>query len=313
MRRIARPPLEIFTLSFLDIISCAFGAIVMLVLLAKNGEQPHSPADNNVSELINAKVLAEQSVTQMQSLLAQKEALLAELLQAFSSTEDEQSNYETSIPRAQQTLQLLQGKADALRLEIKRQTAQINTPNANPDEDMGGIPTDAEYVMFIIDTSGSMQTIWTRVMAIVSDILQNHPEVKGFNFMSDNGEFLYSQYAGKWITDTPSMRRTVLNTISRSWSAKSNSSPVEGIELGLRLYSREDKKMAFYVFGDDYRGTSFERPVSRITQANVKASTGKPHIRIHGVGFANGNDYQFAAIMRAIAERNNGTFIALSN
>ena len=82
--------------------------------------------------------------------------------------------------------------------------------------------------------------------------------------------------------------------------------------MGLRLYGNEDKNIAFYVFGDDYRGTSFEGPVSRITQTN-KGSNGEAKIRIHGVGFANDNDYQFAAIMRAISERNNGTFIALSN
>ena len=311
MRRIARPPMEIFTLSFLDIISCAFGAIVMLVLLAKNGEETHSPADANLSVMINAKVKAQQSVDNLRAALSNQQAELASVEEQASAAQEQQGAYESSIPRAQQTLQVLQGKADALRTEIKRMTAQINTPNAEPDEDMGGIPTDAEYVMFIIDTSGSMQNIWRRVMAIVTDILNNHPEVKGFNFMSDNGEFLYSQYKGKWITDTPSMRRTVLKTIDRRWSADSNSSPIDGIELGLSLYAKQDKKMAFYVFGDDYRGTSFEGPVSRISGAN-KDANGDTKIRIHGVGFANGNDYQFAALMRAIAERNNGTFIALS-
>lgn len=312
MRRIARPPMEIFTLSFLDIISCAFGAIVMLVLLAKNGEQEHNPADANISVLLNAKFQAQQSVNNLRAALSDQQAELASIEEQSAAAQEQEDAYESSIPRAKQTLQVLQGKADALRLEIKRMTAQINTPNSEPDEDMGGIPTDAEYVMFIIDTSGSMQNIWRRVMAIVSDILKNHPQVKGFNFMSDNGEFLYSQYKGKWITDTPSMRRTVLSAIGKNWIADSNSSPVEGIELGLRLYAREDKKMAFYVFGDDYRGTSFEAPVSRISAANNDGN-GNPKIRIHGVGFANGNDYQFAALMRAIAERNNGTFIALSN
>lgn len=311
MRRIARPPMEIFTLSFLDIISCAFGAIVMLVLMAKNGEETHSPSDSNLSVLINAKVQAQQSVDNLKAALSNQQSELTAIEEQTAAAQEQQNAYESSIPRAQQTLQVLQGKADALRLEIKRKTAQINTPNAEPDEDMGGIPTDAEYVMFIIDTSGSMQNIWGRVMAIVTDILNNHPEVKGFNLMSDNGEFLYSQYKGQWITDTPSMRRTVLNTIGRRWSAGSNSSPVEGIEVGLRLYGKQDKKMAFYVFGDDYRGTSFETPVSRITTANLDSNE-EPKIRIHGVGFANGNDYQFAALMRAIAERNNGTFIALS-
>ncbi|MEC8785346.1 MAG: VWA domain-containing protein, partial [Pseudomonadota bacterium] len=39
MRKIQRAPVEVFNIAFLDIISCAFGAVVMLVLLAKNGTE----------------------------------------------------------------------------------------------------------------------------------------------------------------------------------------------------------------------------------------------------------------------------------
>ena len=33
-----KPPLEIFSMSFLDIISCAFGAIILLFVLSKQAE-----------------------------------------------------------------------------------------------------------------------------------------------------------------------------------------------------------------------------------------------------------------------------------
>ena len=47
MRKIQRAPVEVFNIAFLDIISCA-GAVVMLVLLAKNGTEDTERGPSNV-------------------------------------------------------------------------------------------------------------------------------------------------------------------------------------------------------------------------------------------------------------------------
>jgi hypothetical protein len=146
-------------------------------------------------------------------------------------------------------------------------------------------------------------------MTLIKDVLDNHPQVAGFNFMSDNGEFLYSTYSGKWIPDTPQRRQTVFSAINNNWSASTNSSPVEGLEKALRMYTNETKSVAIYVFGDDYTGNSYDRPLANITRLNTDPTSGKPIIRIHGVGFDNGGNYKYATLMRAIADQNNGTFI----
>ena len=43
------------------------------------------------------------------------------------------------------------------------------------------------------------------------------------------GRYMFPQYAGQWIPDTPARRRAILARLS-TWSPMSNSSPVEGIE-----------------------------------------------------------------------------------
>ena len=55
--------------------------------------------------------------------------------------------------------------------------------NYNPDKDdttVGGIPVDSEYIIFVIDTSGSMfQGPWDLVLEKVSETLAVYPRIKG--------------------------------------------------------------------------------------------------------------------------------------
>ena len=48
------------------------------------------------------------------------------------------------------------------------------------DGTVGGIPVDSEYIIFVIDTSGSMfQGPWNLVIEKVSETLAVYPEIKG--------------------------------------------------------------------------------------------------------------------------------------
>ena len=310
MKRIARPPIEIFSLSFLDIISCAFGAVVLLVLLSKNADEPPpDPAD--AAQLIRAVAQGRQAIAAMNTELTARQTELEQAQSKDNTDGRREQSLQAAIPRAQKVLTQLNQRAQSLREEIKRRRAALAAAEESaPDEEVGGIPVDAEYVLFVIDTSGSMQQIWARVMALIEDILANHPKVAGFNFLSDNGEFLYPTFRGRWLADTPKRRRAVLKAIRQHWIADSNSSPVEGLETALRLYGKQDKNMAVYVFGDDYTGNSFDRPIANITQMNRRPRSRKPRMRIHAVAFNNQSNHKYATLMRGITERNGGTFIA---
>ena len=48
------------------------------------------------------------------------------------------------------------------------------------DDAVAGIPVDSEYIIFIIDTSGSMQQYnWDRVQQKLNETLDVYPQVKG--------------------------------------------------------------------------------------------------------------------------------------
>jgi len=136
--------------------------------------------------------------------------------------------------------------------------------------------------------------------------------------MSDMGEYMYSQYAGQWIPDTPGRRRAVLQRMA-SWSPFSNSSPSEGIVAAIRSFHDPDKRISIYVFGDDFTGASVQSVLNTVASINPRGRDGKPLVRIHGIGFpslfsmpgAGAGAIRFATLMHNLASENGGTFVGL--
>ncbi|MCY7296904.1 hypothetical protein [Alteromonas sp. a30] len=312
-----RAPIEVFSLSFLDVISCAFGAVVMLILLAKNGDEGDFNDASQISELVQALAAAEQSVSELQGAMSDQLNQLQRAAAESASNAEQADALEADIARAKNNVQQLTDQASGLQVTREDlQRASINVGKAKQrDEEVGGIPVDSDYVIFIIDTSGSMKDLWTKVLKTMNEVLNSHPQVKGFQVMSDNGEILGRSPAGSWRNDTPSQRRGVLAAMKR-WNGSSSSSPVEGIEEALRIYAAKTSSLALYVFGDDYTGGSYDTTLERINKLNTNKRTGKKIARIHGVGFKprgtniNGNALKFSTLMREVAKQNNGTFLA---
>jgi hypothetical protein len=190
------------------------------------------------------------------------------------------------------------------------------------DDAVAGIPVDSEYVIFVIDTSGSMQNFnWPRVIRKVTETLDVYPQVKGIQIMNDNGNYMFKQYAGKWIPDTPGRREAIVRTM-RTWRPFSDSNPSDGIIYAISTFWSPDKKISIYVFGDDFQGRSVEQVVREIDTVNRVGADGKRMVRIHAVGFPmfSQTNFQvpptvgrFAQLMRILCDRNGGTFVALAD
>ena len=305
---------QIFNLSFLDVISCGFGAVVLLVLLSKSTIGGGTIDIDRISELIK-------TFTQTQAQSAELESQSQQLSSTIDAQIDKETQLQDAIEKASKTLATLQSENSILQAEIAILQQKTNSPSAtisvdkdNADEIYaGGIPVDANYIIFIVDTSGSMLEIWAKVMKEMENILNIHPEVEGFQILNDNGIHLISSYKRKWIDDTPSLRRRVLQLL-RTWQAFSNSSPVEGLQEALKLYVKPNMKVSIYILGDDYTGASYDPVLKTISRLNTNRKTGKPIARIHGIGFYNqqgGDILRLSTLLREVARQSRGTFIAL--
>ena len=325
-----RRVIDIFNLSFLDVVSCGFGAIVLLLVIVKISE-PRVIERLTVDLSGQVKKLEEElfvirgettvlnrDLTEKQQQLSVSRERLARLKGSLSSVKGQyfraRSERETQAIIEGQLQTAQQSLTDEMRRLLSSTTKIANSR-------IGGVPVDSEYIIFIIDTSGSMnQFAWTLVRQKIKEVLNVYPKVKGIQVMNDMGEYMFQTYSGKWIPDTPSRRKAINQRLS-SWTPFSNSSPVEGIEAAIRRFYAKDKRISLYVLGDDFSSGSIENVINTVDRLNRADSSGKHRVRIHAMGFPvlfnvggmSKNVVRFAALMRKLAENNDGTFVGLNS
>ena len=302
-------------LAFLDTISCGFGAMILLLLISRTGrEEPEAgeaglgEARALIAQIFEEEREAEDLDTRLQRLAREVTDRVVENAggaEATAARAEELRKLQAESERLRQDFQGL----EQVRKTLERTSLQADTAEER-DIEVGGIPVDSEYVIFLLDTSGSMKRIWKRVVAEMENVLDVHPTVKGFQIINDNGGHLVKAYEGKWIPDTPKRRRSVLGAL-RGWNAASNSSPVEGLEAALRTYGTRGDRVAIYIFGDDYTGPGYDvviRTLDRWRGKNPKAE-----IRVHAIGLYSGAGLsgRFVTLMREVTHRNNGTLLIL--
>ena len=327
-----RREIEGISLSFLDVISCGFGAIILLLVLTKVFEPV--VIEDTVSnlegylaalqeELFDLRGEAKDINRKMIRKEDQQSEEIVRLLKLNAELSALKSKHEKTLDKTKVST-LVEGKLAEAKQSLTDEMAKLLADyRRSADEDkIGGIPVDSEYVIFIIDTSGSMYNYaWPLVLQKVAETLAVYPRLKGIQVMNDMGNYMFSQYAGAWIPDTDARRRAIIDRLG-SWNVFSNSSPVEGITKAVSTYYKPGRKISLYVFGDEFSGRSIQRVVDVVDRINRQDSEGNRLVRIHGVGFpvqfANPPRYQetgikFAILMRTLCERNGGTFVGLND
>jgi hypothetical protein len=320
-----------FNLSFLDVITCGFGAIILLLMIAKTGD---------ITVLETSDLSLKSVVRELQTQLFEIRGETKILNRDLNAKHEQISVWDEKVARLQSDLKytktryedvvddasvnaIVTGELDlalqSLTEEMQRLLAQRGEISTSL---VGGIPVDSEYIIFIIDTSGSMVNAnWNKMINQLIATLDVYPKVKGIQIMSDMGAYLFSQYRRKWVPDTKGRRRAIISTL-RSWRTFSNSSPVEGITQAIRSFYDPKKKISIYIFGDEFAGRgSVKEVIKVVSRMNPKDANGKTKIRIHAVGFPipptapehfQITSKRFATLMRELTHKNGGTFVALN-
>ncbi len=327
-RRLKRRETEIFSISFLDCITCGLGSVVLLLVLSniRTPDIEQSQQDlraqllklqdelveiEGQSEILNRDLRAQQEqLSEEKQRIARLQGDLSALRGQYRASKQEAdvaNQLEGKLAAAQQTL----------TEEMKRLLGQGF--RRKKDDAIGGIPVDSEYIIFIIDTSGSMfNYVWPLLLTKVEETLNLYPKVKGFQVMNDEGAYMFTTYRGKWIPDTPAQRRTVIERL-RTWNAFSNSSPIEGIVEAIRTYYAKDKKISLYVFGDEFTGPSIDAVIKGVDVINREDASGERRVRIHAIGFPVRPDapqytsIRYSTLMRILCQRNGGSFVGLDD
>jgi hypothetical protein len=326
--KIRRRDTEMFSLSFLDCICCGFGAIILLLVLtdvdqpvviertrdAMEGQlkrlQEELFAIRGETDQLNREMQGRiEALSRERTRLARLQGDLTEVKGEFSASRSDAAVaniVETELVSAYQEL-----TAEMERLQ--------NQPRPRPVVDaVGGIPIDSEYVVFVIDTSNSMVSLhWETTVELMREILDIYPQVKGLQVLNDQGRYMFGGTPGRWLDDSDNTRSRIRQTLA-NWRPFSQSNPVPGIEQALRSYRTAGQKISIYVIGDEFAGESIQAALDSIGRLNA-ANPRQPRARIHAIGFPEGagmppfTNIRFAALMRAVSARNEGTFVGLTN
>jgi hypothetical protein len=325
-----RREFEIFTMSFLDAVCCGFGAMILLFIVTRVSEPARleeserdldgliTQYEQELNEIVGetdrvqrnaASVAADYSTDRrrIEDLRSQLQLIRAQVL---ATAEDTELTVEVQSRLA--------SAKQSLTEEMRRLLADYRPPI--DEYKVGGIPVDSEYIIFLIDTSGSMrQYQWERVKEQLRETLEVYPVVKGIQVMNDEGEYMFKSYRDEWIPDTPTRREAILDAMD-SWDAFSNSNPREGILAAIDRFYDPNKKISLYVYSDDFQQGSINPVVREVDRRNRANASGERLVRIHAVAFPavylmmGGDLYTaqyYATLMRIICQRNGGTFVAL--
>lgn len=305
------------SLSFLDVIACAFGAIVLLVLILPVGETsgPEPGVDlgayGNLLLLLDERRAAAVALEEQLAADRRQAAVLDDLVSARKSASNALRDL---VAQTQAETRAVQDRTQAVRdARAEAAAAAARALQESRPTEYAGIPVDSEYVAIVVDTSGSMQSLWPQVVREIDSVLTIYPAIRGFQILSDRGRYLWKP--GNWIEDT-SGNRDFAKTRLPFWNAYSASNPEPGILTAVRDLYRPDIKMAIFVFGDDYRGTDYDNFLGAVQAGVDRHASPEGELRIHAFGFPSEippeQRTKYATLMRELTRRHGGAFLALS-
>lgn len=318
-RRKKNRELEVFGLSFMDCICCGFGAVILLYVIIQ-GRHP---------------TVIEEIVEDLSSLLEERENQLFEIRGETTILNRELKGIQEQLSENKEKLARLQGDLSHIRGEFaaskemknavirqrdellvvrQRLERELAVAAETPDAPIGGVPVDSEYIVFVIDTSGSMRMMWDYLVNTMDQILNAYPTVKGIQVLDADGTYLFGSEQGRWMQDSQSNRARILRAV-RSWGSYSGSNPAPGILRAIHDLKDPAKKIGLYIFGDDFVLGSTDDLRGFVNRANPPDAKGDRPIRIHCMGFPtvvqSVTGSGFANSMRQISQENGGSFVGL--
>lgn len=321
---------ENFGLSFLDVICCGFGAIILLFIISMG-------AENQVIQNLRTKL--QELVQQRLSVVAQlrtEETIVSQQAQAAQDgrrrEEDRARDLQALIDNLMVQIQYLQAGRQALLVDVEQRREEIDALQKKldmplPEIDLPvGLPIVSNYVAFVIDTSGSMRDPNTgRLLQMaldkMNDLVSSYPVVRGVQFLDADGRFIVRGSRAEWISDSPEVRADAMRAL-HAYPVFSNSNPVPGIVRAIRTLhdpNNPEMRMAVFVVGDEFTGTA-DPVINRLEEINPRGEDGRRPVSINAIGIPAVLRYplspdhtgmKFAHLMREICYRHDGAFIAV--
>jgi len=285
--RIKKGDIQVFSISFLDVLSCALGAVIILLVIA-----PTTPATPET-----------------------KVKVIQKLQVIIKSLKDESNSLEKQI-------NTLQKENKELKKEKKKTI--VSKPKKTPAPSLFGLPLKADHAVFVVDVSASMAWQIDNLYNTVASLL-NSCEVKKYRFIYfDSIVYTAGRYwKHGWLEGTPENKRKTLRGTKLHLSELILSEPLatnSGDALYQAIKFRESDVIYFVTDGYPTAGEtnvqSILRRIRRINNNNTIINSimvGLPGTTINrygGVVFEpSANPKELYDFLHTLAEENGGVYV----
>ena len=232
--------------------SCGFGAIVLILLISQFQTNEVIIKDNNIP-----------SIESLENDIKKSNVINYDLISTKEKLEKKLTNISNDLINKKQKLTNISSIATS-KIEKNSELSELIKPIEEkniklPAKEAGGLNVDAEYVVFIIDNSGSMVEWgpWSSVIKEISNIIDAFPDLKGFQILNDQGAKMVSG-SSKWIIDSAANRKLIKTSIKK-FTGISRSNPIPGLKIALNRYANGIDKVGIFIVGDDITLQTGER------------------------------------------------------
>jgi len=305
---------ELFSMSFLDIMACGFGALVLILLISEFQESEVKQVENNADIFLEAQEEKAKKIIKVESL----DKLMSSNIEDLISTRQRLDVLKMELEKKSLISAKLNDLASDTDFQISKQRLKsLSAPMEQ--KEASGIKLDSRYLVFIIDTSGSMEP-WVKIVQEIDNLIQTFPDLEGYMVMNDNGSIFHG--GDPWLNPTKTNRSASIG-ILRANRAKygSLSNPIVGLKKVIRVWGDKYKDLGVFIMGDDILDQTSR--IETISQEVLKLNTdlsGKTKVRVNAVGFltsrANISQQQgnknYLMLMRELTEQSGGAMVVVN-
>ena len=305
---------ELFSMSFLDIMACGFGALVLILLISEFQESEVKQVENNADIFLEAQEEKAKKIIKVESL----DKLMSSNIEDLISTRQRLDVLKMELEKKSLISAKLNDLASDTDFQISKQRLKsLSAPMEQ--KEASGIKLDSRYLVFIIDTSGSMEP-WVKIVQEIDNLIQTFPDLEGYMVMNDNGSIFHG--GDPWLNPTK-INRSASIGILRANRAKygSLSNPIVGLKKVIRVWGDKYKDLGVFIMGDDILDQTSR--IETISQEVLKLNTdlsGKTKVRVNAVGFltSRGNISQqqgnknYLMLMRELTEQSGGAMVVVN-
>lgn len=305
---------ELFSMSFLDIMACGFGALVLILLISEFQESEVKQVENNADIFLEAQEEKAKKIIKVESL----DKLMSSNIEDLISARQRLDVLKIELEKKSFISAKLNDLASDTDFQISKQRLKsLSAPMEQ--KEASGIKLDSRYLVFIIDTSGSMEP-WVKIVQEIDNLIQTFPDLEGYMVMNDNGSIFHG--GDPWLNPTKTNRSASIG-ILRANRAKygSLSNPIVGLKKVIRVWGDKYKDLGVFIMGDDILDQTSR--IETISQEVLKLNTdlsGKTKVRVNAVGFltSRGNISQqqgnknYLMLMRELTEQSGGAMVVVN-